>query len=60
MYVLPFCFAIGCAGDANPHPRPGFDLALKHGHTVLEGPPSRHTMAVDFYARACRGEKAAG
>lgn len=36
--------ALGCGGDANPNPRPGFDLAKKHGaeiagavETVLTG-----------------------
>jgi hypothetical protein len=26
--------AIGCAGDANPHPRPGLDFARQHGHSL--------------------------
>jgi Neutral/alkaline non-lysosomal ceramidase, N-terminal len=26
--------ALGCAGDANPHPRPGFDLARQHGAEI--------------------------
>lgn len=26
---------LGCAGDANPNPRPGFDLAKKHGHEIV-------------------------
>jgi hypothetical protein len=31
---------LGCAGDANPNPRPGFELAQKHGQeiaTAIEG-----------------------
>jgi len=27
---------IGCGGDANPFPRPGFDLAKKHGREIAE------------------------
>ena len=26
--------ALGCAGDANPEPRPGLDLAQQHGHEI--------------------------
>lgn len=26
--------AIGCGGDANPHPRPGFELARRHGEEL--------------------------
>lgn len=27
---------IGCAGDQNPHPRPGFPLARQHGRAIAE------------------------
>jgi hypothetical protein len=28
---------LGCAGDANPNPRPGFELAKQHGQTIAKG-----------------------
>jgi hypothetical protein len=28
--------ALGCAGDANPNPRPGLELAKQHGHEIAE------------------------
>ncbi|HWQ90328.1 MAG TPA: neutral/alkaline non-lysosomal ceramidase N-terminal domain-containing protein, partial [Clostridia bacterium] len=34
---FPGCTAmitIGCGGDANPYPRPGFDLAQRHGQAI--------------------------
>lgn len=51
--------AIGCGGDANPHPRPGFDLARRHGqelagavNQVLNGVPTPVNGKLECRTRA--------
>jgi len=42
--------ALGCGGDANPNPRPGFDLARRHGSEIVravEGLLARHPRSVE-------------